>query len=118
MPLSIAESGHPTRCGFGKSWDKPLLSRSNIRFSSALNSSVCFRTRLLSVEIITKKRQVYRERSMQTNFRNAAVTQRGPAEHAACLSHNGIEVWPEAPSGRDVLRFPSMSIRTAEQPIP
>src|ERR1700688_178151 len=53
MPLSIAESGHPIRCGFGKSLDKPLLSRSNIRFSSALNSSCCFRTRLLSVEIGT-----------------------------------------------------------------
>src|SRR5580698_4355369 len=55
---------------------------------------------------------------MQTYFRNAAVTQHGPAEHAACLLHNEIAVWPEVPSGQDVPRFPSMSIRTAEPPIP
>jgi hypothetical protein len=76
MPLSIAESGHPTRCGFGKSWDRPLLSRSNIRFSSALNSSCCFRTHLLKKLKSSSQTnaKVYRERSMQTNIRNAAVT--------------------------------------------
>src|SRR5260370_42657784 len=118
MPLRIAESGHPTRCGFGKSWDKPLPSRFNIRFSSALNSSCCLRTRMLSVEIVPKKCQVYRERSVKTKFGNAAVMQRGPTVHEACLLHIEIEVCPEAPSGPDVPQFPSMSIRIAEQPIP
>src|SRR5580704_11089681 len=98
MLLRTAEPGHPTRCGFGKSWDKPVPSRFNIRFSSALNSSCCFRTRLLSVEIVTKKRQVYCERSVQTKFGDAVVMQRGRTAHAAYLLHNEIEVWPEAPS--------------------
>jgi hypothetical protein len=55
MLLRIAEPGHPMRCGFGKSRDKPLFSRSSIRFSSPLNSSCSFRTRLLSVEVVTRK---------------------------------------------------------------
>src|SRR5450755_2326367 len=39
MPLSTAESGHPTRWGFGNSRDRPCVSRSTTRFSSLLNSS-------------------------------------------------------------------------------
>src|SRR6266849_1878277 len=56
MPRSTAESGHPTRCGFGKSRDKPLPSRSNIRFSSPLNSSCAFRTCLLPVEVASQRK--------------------------------------------------------------
>src|SRR6266700_5624522 len=116
MLLRIAEPGHPMRCGFGKSRDKPLFSRSSIRFSSPLNSSCSFRTRLLSLEVATKNGQVYRDRSMQvTPARIQTVTSCGQSGFATCQWRNGIEVWPVAPLASDVTQFLSTNIRTAEQ---
>ena len=62
MLLSTAESGHPTRCGFGKSRDRPLASRSNIRFSSRVEFFL-LRSELACSQMksCTKTGQVYRE---------------------------------------------------------
>lgn len=42
----MAESGHPTRSGFGNSRDRPRANRSKMRFSSSMEFTRSIRTRL------------------------------------------------------------------------
>src|SRR5437588_11973107 len=71
MLLRIAGPGHPTRCGFGNSRDRPRASRSNIRFSSRLNSCSSVRTPCSLMESLHKDRSVYREGFAQATTRHS-----------------------------------------------
>src|ERR1700692_3729218 len=86
MPRSTAESGHPTRCGFGKSRDKPLPSRSSIRFSSPLNSSCAFRTCLLPVEVAFTKEKPSLTRPINANHSSSTQQSRSAAQPSTELT--------------------------------
>src|SRR5580658_3497202 len=70
MLLRIAGPGHPTRCGFGNSRDRPRASRSSIRFSSWLNSCSSVRTPCSLMKSLHEDRSVYREEFFQATARH------------------------------------------------
>src|SRR5271169_3486012 len=119
MPLSTAESGHPTRWGFGNSRDRPCVSRSKTRCSSVFNSSCSLRTCLPSLELFSAAMPSLPLASgCGPLVRRCSFICRTPSEPQACEALDEIELWPPVRPGPHVLRFLSRNIHIAARSIP
>ena len=119
MLLRIAEPGHPTRCGFGNSRDRPRASRSNIRFSSRLNSCSFGQNALLSNEV-TSQRQVSLPRGICASHCSPPKPSLAPTEESTqltnCVAKSQLGL--RFSQVEMLCNFTARSIRTAEQPRP
>lgn len=85
MLLRTKEPGHPMRCGFGNSRDRPRASRASIRFSSWLNSCSSVRTPCSLMKSLYK-RQVSLPRGICTIHSSPFKPSFVPTEEGAHLA--------------------------------